>query len=236
MSHAVVIDDQKVVTLVASAYLSRLGLNVKSFNNGIDALQYFEHQDIDLVLTDLNMPHLSGFEVIRRIKKFHKKQVNIIAMSAVLNTSEDIQKAARLGVNDFILKPLDFEILAKKLSHFTKKEQTWSEWSIDPGRFSNKGKMTNNVELLAVSEVSLSVKAHMQLPRGMVATFAFDVLQEFEISTPLIAEVLDSVKKNDYYVVNLKILGLSERDAAKIRQLCRALDSFQLRINTELRS
>jgi CheY-like chemotaxis protein len=74
--------------------------------NGENALEiYKKNRDIDIILTDINMPVMDGFELIENVR-IYNKNVAIIAMTA-LNTDEQIRKVMAKGANKCLSKPLD---------------------------------------------------------------------------------------------------------------------------------
>ena len=74
--------------------------------NGKDALEIFwKNSDIDIILTDINMPIMDGFELIKRVR-IDNKDVIIIAMTAV-STDENISEVMAKGANQYLPKPLD---------------------------------------------------------------------------------------------------------------------------------
>ena len=88
--------------------------------NGIDAVQKFiENPDIDIVLMDLKMPVLNGYEATSRIKSINK-DIPVIAITAYAMTGDDI-KAYTAGCNCYISKPVNKSILIDKIKEFLKK-------------------------------------------------------------------------------------------------------------------
>ena len=86
---------------------------------GIEAIELFrDHPDIDLILMDIRMPGLSGFETAKIIRQFNKNVI-IIAQSAFC-ASEDIEKALEYGCNDFISKPVEKNKLIDLLKKYFK--------------------------------------------------------------------------------------------------------------------
>lgn len=87
--------------------LNKLEANALTAQNGLDALDVLEkNPDIDAVITDINMPHLNGLDMIKEMKQRGFEQP-VIIMSAHTET-EYISKAKEYGVNDYLLKPFDF--------------------------------------------------------------------------------------------------------------------------------
>ena len=78
-----------------------------------------KHSEIDLVLMDIDMPEMNGYEATRQIRKFNK-EVFIIAQTAY-GLSGDKDKALKAGCNDYISKPIDKRALLKMIEKKTEK-------------------------------------------------------------------------------------------------------------------
>ncbi|MGB9978117.1 response regulator [Methanobacterium sp.] len=106
--------DIRIITEVLKEFRTRPTLYV--VNNGVEALEFLnkkgKHKNKchpDLILLDLNIPLLNGFEVLKEIKiKDNLKNIPVIILTTS-NTEEDISKACELQVNCFITKPLCFD-------------------------------------------------------------------------------------------------------------------------------
>ncbi len=101
------VEDNLINQEVASQILMKRGLHITIANNGQEALDYLSKETFDLILMDLHMPVLDGFETTKRIKSEHPElKTPIIAMTAAVMT-QDREKCANLGMVDFIEKPID---------------------------------------------------------------------------------------------------------------------------------
>jgi len=89
------------------------GLNILIAKTGIEAIQIAETQTVDLVLMDIGLPDMEGYEVLRLIRQ-HKPGLKMIAQSAFA-TNTDEQKAFDAGFDDFISKPMQIDALLSLL-------------------------------------------------------------------------------------------------------------------------
>ncbi|MDI9866841.1 ATP-binding protein [Flectobacillus sp. DC10W] len=97
------IDDNEINLIIINRSLQKKGISVKTFNNAIDALASLNAGiHYDLIIVDLQMPEMSGFEFAEEVRKF--SDIPIIASSADNNT-ETIELALSTGMNDYLLKP-----------------------------------------------------------------------------------------------------------------------------------
>ncbi len=111
-----VVDDVPLNILLIKKMLSQYTFEIRTANGGQAALDAIAQKKPNLVLLDLMMPGIDGFEVIRRLRADDAtKDLPIIILSA-LNSEQDISKGFQLGANDFINKPI---IMEKLLSSVT---------------------------------------------------------------------------------------------------------------------
>ena len=99
-------DETDLVTIISDT-LNKLKANFETAENGQVALEKFkEHNDFDLIVTDINMPIMNGLELIKNVREFNK-EIPVIIMSAHTEP-EYIKSAEELGVDNYLLKPFDF--------------------------------------------------------------------------------------------------------------------------------
>lgn len=105
------VDDIPMNLLLISKILSRLNITISTATNGREALEFIEKNKPSLVLLDLMMPEIDGYEVLRRLRENSEtKDLRVVILSA-LNSNEDIVKGFNMGANDFITKPIILEKL-----------------------------------------------------------------------------------------------------------------------------
>lgn len=85
--------------------------------SGEDALAYLENHESEavLILSDINMPGMSGLELLRHIKEKYEKPLPIVMMITAYGDNENYTQAMQLGADDFLTKPVDFSSLKEKL-------------------------------------------------------------------------------------------------------------------------
>ncbi len=98
-----IVDDDPAIRHVCSAILKKNYTDVRTFDNGLDALSYIRNNNTDIVLVDLKMPGISGHELIGRIAELNKDIVIMVitAYASIENAIEAMQK----GASDFLPKP-----------------------------------------------------------------------------------------------------------------------------------
>ncbi|MBQ0043746.1 MAG: response regulator [Bacteroidales bacterium] len=105
------VDDIQLNLLLLKKMLSKFNFTLQTASSGQQTLDMIAEKKPDLILLDLMMPGIDGFEVIQRLRANPETQdIHIIILSA-LNSHEDIVKGFKLGANDFITKPIIMEKL-----------------------------------------------------------------------------------------------------------------------------
>ncbi|HPQ99277.1 MAG: response regulator [Lewinellaceae bacterium] len=120
MKVLVVDDERDVQVLFEQRFRKEIRNDEISFAfafSGEEALEYLsEHgHEAVLILSDINMPGISGLELLRRIKQQFMAPPPVVMMITAYGDDENYQSAMRLGADDFLTKPLDFSILKEKL-------------------------------------------------------------------------------------------------------------------------
>jgi signal transduction histidine kinase/DNA-binding response OmpR family regulator len=116
------VDDNPVNVMVVSKYLEKWGIDVDVASNGAEAVEKVMHNDYELVLMDLQMPGMNGYEATSRIRNLGQekyRQLPVIALSASASYDyKDRMKAA--GIDDFVGKPFDQAELQGKIAYYTR--------------------------------------------------------------------------------------------------------------------
>jgi signal transduction histidine kinase/DNA-binding NarL/FixJ family response regulator len=134
------VEDNIVNQQVVLGMLGKSGFKIKTALNGIEALELTENNMFDLILMDLQMPEMDGYETTRIIRaggrgKFseHNKNIPIIAITAHVMNS-DKEKCMSCGMNDFIEKPFSFDAFTKLIFNWAAKSarvegENFADWN-----------------------------------------------------------------------------------------------------------
>lgn len=118
-----VVDDSATVRKFVSVSLSMQGFSVVSASDGMDALEKLPREKVDLVITDLNMPNMDGFEFIRALRDNPAyRELPVIILSS-LGDNVSRETGSRLGVSSYVVKPFSLE----KIQYEVAKYLSWAE-------------------------------------------------------------------------------------------------------------
>ena len=106
-SRVLVVDDNPQNTELVQAYLESLPVEIASAVDGVEAMQAAERFRPDLILLDVMMPRMSGFEVCQKIKSSPALRDTVVIMVTALHEVGDFERAVECGCDDFLTKPVN---------------------------------------------------------------------------------------------------------------------------------
>ncbi|MDP9174526.1 MAG: response regulator [Planctomycetota bacterium] len=113
-STVLIVDDNPQNVELLQAFLESLPAKIVTATDGVDALEKVAQHNPDLILLDIMMPRMSGFQVCKRIKTDPKTKDIQVLMVTALNELGDIEQATECGTDDFVSKPVNkFELLTR---------------------------------------------------------------------------------------------------------------------------
>lgn len=117
-AEVLVVDDDPLANRIALAALSRARLNARSLENPISALELMGKEKFDLVLLDVEMPHMSGFELCRNLRQLPGYETTPVIYVTSHGDFESRAKSILVGANDLIAKPIfPIELAVKAVGH-----------------------------------------------------------------------------------------------------------------------
>jgi two-component system sensor histidine kinase/response regulator len=211
-----IVDDSPENLDLLCAYLRSSGFNVSVAENGEVALQQVSQSKPDLILLDVVMPVVDGFETCRRLKENEEtKDIPVIFMTALVNTSDKV-KGFELGAVDHITKPLQpEEVLARITTHLT----------IQNLQKSLQEQIIERDKLIAQLDAFAHTVAHdLNNPLGLITGYV-GFLQDNWSTIPAtqVEEVLQTIAQTGYKMGNiieeLLLLASIRQSAVKLKPL-----------------
>ena len=161
-----IIEDENILRITLRDELLEKGFRVNEFSNPVHAINVINDNAVDIVVTDIKMPYMSGNEVLAKIKAI-KPEISVIMMTAY-GTIDAAVQAIKVGAYDYLSKPFDTEDLLNKINHISetiklKKETRFfhshflSKFNIDS--YIGSGKYVENLrsEIKIISETNSTV-------------------------------------------------------------------------------
>ncbi len=114
------VDDEEAFVKTLSDRLNMRDLNSDTACDGEEAIKCVDNQEPDIMILDLKMPGIDGLEVLRRVKKKYPK-IQVIVLTGH-GSDKDEEESKRLGVYDYLKKPVDIETLVKTIKNAYQKK------------------------------------------------------------------------------------------------------------------
>ena len=120
IQNILLVEDNEINLEIMSSQLNSLNYTVDTAVNGKDALKKFRNNQYDVVLTDIEMPEMNGYDLTAEIRRLEKDTQPPIPILAITASEFDLneERARTLGFTGYMLKPLDLELLKSKFATF----------------------------------------------------------------------------------------------------------------------
>ena len=139
MQTILLVEDEAAIRRLVKDYLTRDGYNVLEASDGNSAISLFKDNQVDLIVLDLMIPHLNGFEVCRTIRT--QSNVPIIILSA-LEADDDKLRTFDYGADEYVTKPFSPKVLVARVNALIRR---------------SKGSVTTNSSLYNINGLSINL-------------------------------------------------------------------------------
>lgn len=118
MAKILIIDDDETIHLICRAYLTKAGHTIESAMDGPDGIVKAKEFVPDLILLDVNMPSMSGFDVAKKLKADPGTASTPIFMLTSLKQEANMERGYEMGIADYITKPTNITQLKLRIEKF----------------------------------------------------------------------------------------------------------------------
>ena len=202
-SKILVVEDEQDIRDLLVFNLQKNGFNVRSVDNGEKALSLIRTDNFDLILLDLMIPGISGFDLARILKNDDETSEVPIIMLTAKGEESDIVKGLEIGAQDYITKPFSVKVLVARINKII------------------NSKITNTNSVIEYENLIINIKSREVIVEGKSIDLTFT---EFEILKLLAShskwvytrtEIIDQVRGDNYIVtdrtIDFQIVGLRKK-------------------------
>jgi CheY-like chemotaxis protein len=161
-----VVEDIVLNQLLMKTLLDDFGFERDIAGNGRIAIEKLTLNEYDIILMDLQMPEMNGFETTEYIRNIMKSDIPIIALSADV-TTVDLAKCKAVGMNDYLAKPIDERLLYAKLVGFVKQPLSLKKQEVEKGNIT-RGQLPASIDLTYLNRLT---KSNPALMMEMISTY-----------------------------------------------------------------
>jgi len=212
------VEDDQELQYHTNELLSALFKSVKMASDGVEALKLFHEENFDILITDIKMPNMDGLELITHVKEINPSQCIII--TSAYNDSENLLKFINIGINQFIIKPLNLTSLQNVLYNASK--TIINENLVETYR---KNLETANTEL---NNKNSELQSLVRILDSKLAQIAKDT------DLVLVDTNLSSAQLSDDNLNELKELEIDISGASVLISLSKNLNSSNLKVLGEM--
>jgi two-component system, chemotaxis family, chemotaxis protein CheY len=111
------VDDSPTMRRIIVNSLKKIGFSdIIEADNGVDALEKLNSNEVDFIITDWNMPEMNGEQFVKALRSDEKYKTIPILMITTRGMKDDVLTAVKMGVNGYVVKPFTPDVLKQKLS------------------------------------------------------------------------------------------------------------------------
>lgn len=219
MARILVVDDDPDILKMAESILVAAGHTVFVAEDALRAIDWLNNVSFDLLLSDANMPQYSGFDLINTIRNNPRYKDLAIAMLTGLRERKDVERALKMGVDDYIVKPLDPMLFIQKINSLFEKRPAakYAEVHLSPTQ--GKASLKQNVQVESISELGLTVTTEHPVRIGQILELQAEIFKTLDIQAPpLKVQRTELDSKTGQYRTQLIFVGAREAMLQKIRR------------------
>lgn len=213
-----IVDDDPVVLKLLKQILSASYDKISSASSAREAIKFMSQSEYSCVVTDAVMPQETGYDLTRTIRGHAQWKHTPIIMLTRKRHPEDVQRAVKLGVNDYLLKPVDGQLLLEKIRfciESNEKPSTFFELSV-----TKPGTLSFNGMVRTISETGIGFGLTFPIKHTSTLRLQSDVYSEIGIEPPLVRLVScreNALDQDLPYTAQFSFIGITESDLMKIR-------------------
>ena len=198
MQHILIVEDDRTIAESIAFILEQDSFSCQWFDNGTDALDYLENNAVDLMLLDVGLPDMSGFDVLRKVRV--KSDLPVVIITARDDESDQVLALEGLGANGYITKPFSPRLVVAHVRAQLRRERTdnnpESKFSINQAM---QRVMFHNKEL-TLTPAEFKILSHLIKPPNQVHTREY-----------LMSIIWDRPHGSDIKTINTHIKSIRKR-------------------------
>jgi DNA-binding response OmpR family regulator len=217
MARILLVDDDGDILQLGSALLNHAGHQTHTAENALEALNFLEHTRVDILVTDVNMPTHSGFDLVRFLRNDPSYVDLTVAVLTGRRERRDIEKALSLGVHDYIVKPLDPELFLKKVGDLLERRPPKTEdEDFASLKMNASARASFDVQIVSLSELGVIVRSQHPLNEGSRISLETELFMRIGIAAPAM-RISGSEQGSGGWETRVSFVGTDEKTLSKIR-------------------
>lgn len=215
-----IVDDDPAILSITAKLITMLGHEVVCCENALDAIQTLGDLTYDILITDATMPAHSGFDLIRTIGKRQELSYLTIAMLTGRSEKSDIELALELGVQDYIVKPIDPQLFMDKVEKLVERHKKKKKQK--PSLTKSNGVMNVPIQILRMTDMGVSIESPYPLAKGTVVTIDLPELKDVGLKQNRFKAIFNSeATQGKPVMTELVLLDLNEAEQTLLSKVAK---------------
>ncbi len=212
-----IVDDDPAILKITEKLLTLKKFEVVCCDNALEAIQTLGDLSFDIMITDATMPAYSGFDLIRSTKKREDLNYLTIAMLTGRSDKSDIEQAVALGVDDYIVKPIDPELFLEKVDRLVQRHQ--KKLKQKPVKLTSNAKMLVPITVTRFTDIGITIESPYPLTKGTEVQIELEELKEIGLNQNRFKAIFNSESRHHSRILTeLILLNLDEEEQKLLAQ------------------
>ena len=218
MAHILVDEDDEVILKITRSILQKSGHAVTLAKDGQSALQLLDQELFDMLITDINMPNgLSGFSVAASVRKNERIGKIPLMFLTGLTDKTDVSKALASGADDYMVKPIDPEVLSAKVDFLLEKKK--DVYGFPVAEIKASGTWQIDFEIVGMSEKGLQIVSRASAIPQTKLRIDSDLFETLSMRPPQV-RVMSCVpmQSKPAFFIEVSFVGLSDTELQIVKR------------------
>ena len=223
--HILIVDDEPSILKLISVRLAKEGFLCSIAENALDALMFVAENDVDIVITDINMPEMSGLELTSKLIEAH--EIDVIVMTGYV-ASYGFEDVVNVGAKDFFKKPVSMNELIARLNRVINEREMVNDLKMSQMRLAEAKDLAEAANK-AKSEFLANMSHEIRTPMNAIIGFSSLLLEnEQHRIHPDALAYIDKINQSGKYLLSIinNILDSSKVESGKMELV---IDDFNLK-------
>lgn len=220
MAKILVVDDQVNIQKLLESILQTKGHQVTCVANAHDAHDKLENFSFDLIITDIMMPGgITGFDLTTSIRKGERHARTPIITITGRREARDVERAIAAGTDDYIVKPIDPDILLTKVESLLAKAPAKAQ-NFQSTSVVMSATWDIKTDLIGISEVGITIRSELSAAVGSKVKIQCDLFNEIGMTIPMLRVVSSQPtihEGNNQFITDLHFIGVGEKSLQPLR-------------------
>jgi CheY-like chemotaxis protein len=216
-----IVDDDTDILKVTKKFLELSGYEVVCCENALEAIQKLSDLSFDILITDATMPAYSGYDLIRSVKK--SKELNYLTIAMLTGRSEksDIEQAVELGVQDYIVKPIEVSVFMEKINRLIAIHNKKTDQKPKIKKFTSNAEMLVPIVISRVTDIGISIESPYPLKKGALVKINIEEFKNIGLMQNSFKAIFNTETSDNKILTELILIDLNPADQKKLSSLAK---------------